>query len=448
MKIPVRLQALTAIPALVAVTPSPAFASLTPDIGSASSGVQQSTAATTVAFVGATVWDGTGSEPTSGATIVVTDGTIVSVSTTGGIPADAEIVLLEGKYVIPGLIDTHAHVSGRWMENGGDDIVERVKADLGLFAAYGVTTVNSLGDAVEVIEARDEIADAAGLANLLASGPVITAREPSEAAASAREVVAAGADWLKLRIDDNLGTSEKMPWQAVEAVVNIGREAGVPVATHIFYLEDARRALEMGAGLIAHSVRDADVDDEFTTGLTESGVCYVPTLTREVSTFVYGRRPGFFDEEFFTARAMASEVERLSDSTYMEQVRTSETAARYRVALVQALSNLTALNEAGVRIAFGTDAGPPGRFPGFFEHMELALMVGGAGLTPTEALRTATGTAAECLGLDNVGTLEPGKRADFLVLGASPFRDITNTKTLEQVYVGGRPVLEEEDGEG
>lgn len=398
-----------------------------------------------VAFVGATVWDGTGSDPVPGTTIVVDGGLIHSVSTTGGIPEGARIVMIEGKYVIPGLIDAHAHVTGRWAEDDGGEVTGRVLEDLELFAAYGVTTVNSLGDGFDVLEARSELSGRAGAARLLASGPVITARDPQAARETAREVASAGADWLKVRVDDNLGTVEKMPWPAVEAVIDVGMEAGIGVATHIFYLEDAKRALQVGARLIAHSVRDTEVDDEFVAAMAGGEACYIPTLTREVSTFVYGQRPGFFDEEFFTARAKSSEVERLSDSTRMASVRASPAAQRYRVALVQALENLTTLVEAGVPIAFGTDAGPAGRFPGFFEHMELALMVGGAGLTPMQALRTATGVAAECLGLGDVGTLEVGKRADFLVLGSDPFRDITNTKTLEQVYIGGEPVLEERE---
>lgn len=397
------------------------------------------------AFVGATIWDGTGSDPVPEAILVVDEGIVVSVSTSGGVPEGAEIVLLEGKHVIPGLVDAHAHVTGGWGE-GDDDLEDRVLADLELFAAYGVTTVNSLGDGLDVLKARSKLVEERRLgraARLLASGPVVTAREPAAASTEAREAVAAGADWLKVRIDDNLGTTEKMPWEAVQAVIEVADESGVRVAAHTFYLEDAKRALALGVGLVAHSVRDVAIDDEFVAALAESGSCYVPTLIREVSTFVYGHRPGFFDEDFFTARAKRSEIERLSDSTYMASVRESRSAARHRVALVQALDNLAGLSEANAPVAFGTDAGPPGRFPGFFEHMELALMVGGAGMTPADALHTATGAAAECLGLDDVGTLEPGKRADFIVLGSDPFRDITNTKTLEQVYMGGRAILDE-----
>jgi imidazolonepropionase-like amidohydrolase len=123
----------------------------------------------------------------------------------------------------------------------------------------------------------------------------------------------------------------------------------------------------------------------------------------------------------------------------MQRMKASASAAAYRVALVQAQENLKALSDAGVPIAFGTDAGPSARFPGYFEHMELQLMVD-AGLTPEQALRSATGVAADCLGLDDIGTLEPGTWADFVVLGEDPLQDIQATTTLERVFIGGHEV--------
>jgi imidazolonepropionase-like amidohydrolase len=392
-----------------------------------------------VAYVGATVWDGTGTAASKTATLVVEDGRFAAVSSDGQIPEGAEIVFLEGKYVIPGLVNTHGHVSGLWAPEDVRDIDDRIRWDLDLFAKYGVTTVNSLGDSEDVISVRDAAAFTDSRARLFAAGPVITATTVADARAAALANADAGADWLKLRVDDNLGTSQKMPWDAVQAVMAVADERGLRVATHLFYLEDAKRLLEMGTGMVAHSVRDVDVDEEFVTALKESGVCYVPTLTREVSTFVYASRPGFFDEEFFTEYADSAQIARVSDPAFMENTRQSESALRYRIALIQALANLKVLVDAGAPVTFGTDAGPAGRFPGYFEHMELALMVG-AGITPEQALRAATGVAADCLGLDDVGTIQTGRRADFIVLDEDPLKDITNSKTISQVYVAGRAV--------
>ena len=392
-----------------------------------------------VAYVDATVWDGTGSAPVPGVTIVVEGGRITAISDAGNVPSGARVVRLEGKFVIPGLIDVHGHVSGRWAPEGVTGAADRIRGDLELFAKYGVTTVNSLGDGEEVVAVRHASSPTDPRARLLAAGAVVAGSDPAAARAAATANADAGVDWLKLRVDDNLGRGRKMPWDAVQAVLDVGEERGLRVATHLFYLDDAKRLLEMGTGMVAHSVRDTDVDDSFIDALIANDVCYVPTLTREVSTFVYAERPGFFDNDFFTELADEREVARVSEPAFMERMRQSPAAAGYRVALGQALRNLKLLVDAGAPVTFGTDAGPAARFPGFFEHLELALMVR-AGLRPEQALYAATGRAAACLGLEDVGTLEVGNWADFLVLASSPMDDITNTQTLEQVYVAGKPM--------
>jgi imidazolonepropionase-like amidohydrolase len=399
-------------------------------------GTTQSTA---VAYTGATLWDGTGAPPVSDATLVVDGGRIIAVGADAEVPRGAATVPLEGRYVIPGLIESHGHVTGAWAPDGVTDPMTRVREDLLLYARYGVTTVNSLGDDETVIAVRDAQTPADARARVLAAGPVVADNDPAAARASAVENADLGVDWLKLRVDDNLGSGRKMPWEAVAAVMDVGRERGLRVATHMFYLDDAKRLLELGTGMLAHSVRDTDVDAELISMLREGDVCYVPTLVREVSTFVYAERPDFFDDPFFQAHAHAAELARASDPGFMQRMGASAAAAAYRVALVQAQENLKALSDAGVPIAFGTDAGPSARFPGYFEHMELQLMVD-AGLTPEQALRSATGVAADCLMLDDVGTLEPGKWADFVVLREDPLRDIAATKTLERVFIGGNEV--------
>ncbi|MEE2847714.1 MAG: amidohydrolase family protein [Gemmatimonadota bacterium] len=391
-----------------------------------------------VAYVGATVWDGTGSAPVPGVTIVVDGGRITAIST-GSAPSGTQVVSLEGKFVIPGLIDVHAHVSGRWAPEGVTGEADRIRGDLELFAKYGVTTVNSLGDGEAAIAVRDAASPTDPRARLLASGAVVAGDEAAAVRAAAISRADAGVDWLKLRVDDNLGSSQKMPWDAVQAVLDVGEERGLRVATHLFYLDDAKRLLEMGTGMVAHSVRDTDVDDSFINALITNDVCYVPTLTREISTFVYAERPGFFDNDFFTELSDQREIARVSEPAFMERMRESPAAAGYRVALQQALRNLKTLVDAGAPVTFGTDAGPAARFPGFFEHLELAVMVR-AGIRPDQALYAATGQAAACLGLEDVGTLEVGNWADFLVLASSPMDDITNTQTLEQVYVAGKPL--------
>jgi len=394
-------------------------------------------ASSVVAFTNATLWDGTGAPIRRGSTLVVDGGRIVSVSTNDP-PAGATIVDLGGAFVIPGLVNTHGHVTDHWAPSSQADTGERVRAGLKLYARYGVTTVLSLGGAPdEAFAIRDGFDPAQpDHARVYLAGPVITDDTAAGARARALANVERNVDWLKLRVDDNLGRSEKMPWAAVEAVIEVGRESGVPVATHIFYLADAMRLLELGTGMIAHSVRDLPVDADFISALDDADVCYVPTLTREVSTFVYADTPDFFSDPFFLRYANHEQVARVSDPAFRQEMSDSEIAAGYREALDQAMANLGRLSEAGARIALGTDSGPPARFPGYFEHLELEMMVE-SGMSPEEALLSATGRAADCIGLTNVGTLEPGNWADFLVLENDPTVDITATRSLQRIFLAG-----------
>lgn len=392
-----------------------------------------------VAYSGAIIWDGTGSPEQVGRVLVVRDGRVEAIA--DEIPEGAEVVDLGGRWIIPGLINSHAHVSGYWAKDDVRGAADRVRGDLALYARYGITSVLSLGGAPdETFAIRDgQNNPALTFARVHLAGEVVAGDTPEQARAIALADVAKGVDWIKIRVDDNLGTATKMPWSAVQVGMNAAKAADIPVATHIYYMEDAFRLLQMGTGLIAHSVRDRTVSDEFVQAMLDTGVCYVPTLVREVSTFVYAERPTWFDDPFFLEAAKRSEMDRVSQPAFRAEVAASPTAAGYRKALVQAEENLRILIGSGVPIAFGTDSGPPGRFPGYFEHMEVDLMTE-AGLTSREILRSATGVAARCLGLDDVGTLEAGKWADFVVLTKDPIADIRGLRSIDRVYIAGNSV--------
>jgi imidazolonepropionase-like amidohydrolase len=396
------------------------------------------------AFTGARVIDGTDRGPVDNATIVVRNGRIAAVGPAGRVtvPEDAQRVALTGKTVIPGLLNAHGHVGNTVGLQQGRYSADNVIRDLKTYAAYGVTTVFSLGDDQE---AGFKIRDAQNTpsldhARLFVSGPVLAPKSPEEARKLVSDVAAMKADIIKIRVDDNLGTTAKMPPEVYQAVIDEGHKKGLRTAVHLFYLEDAKGVLDAGADFIAHSIRDKDVDDAVIAMLKRRDVCVCPTLMREVSTFVYESTPPWFADPLFLKRADAQTIEQLKDPARQEQMRNSRSAQRYKVALDQASRNVKKLADAGVTIAMGTDTGPPARFQGYFELMELELMAK-AGLTPKQVLAAATRDAARCQKVDrDLGTLEPNKWADFVVLDADPLADISNTRKISDVYVAGNRV--------
>lgn len=392
------------------------------------------------AFVGARLIDGSGNPAVDSAALLVQEGRVLTVGPGKDVkvPRGATVVDLSGKTIIPGLINAHGHVGDTRGLEAGHYARDNVLAQLGLYARYGITTVMSLGDdgepSVEIRNAQDSAPPAR--ARLYLAGKVVTATTPEAARKEVDDNVAMGVDIIKIRVDDNLRTTKKMAPAVYRAVIDEAHQKGKRVAVHIYYLADAKDVLRAGADFIAHSVRDREVDDEFIALLKQRHACYVPTLMREVSTYVYGSRPAFFDDPFFQRYADTAVVRALMDPRRQAQVRRDRAAQTYRRGLARAKRNLKRLFDMGVMIAMGTDTGPPGRFQGYFEHLELEQMVD-AGMSPMDAIVAATRDAADCLRLTGVGTLEAGQRADFLVLGADPLETIRNTRSVESVWIAG-----------
>lgn len=382
------------------------------------------------AITGVTLIDGTDRAPMRNATLVVKDGRVLAAGPAQSvtIPAGAERVALDGKVVMPGLINAHGHVNG--------------VADLSTYAAYGVTTVFSLGgEPADVFAARaSQETPALARARVFLAGPVLAPTTPDEARAQVAGDQAQHVDIVKIRVDDNLGTTPKMPLAVSTAVIDEAHKRGMRVAVHLFYRDDLDALLAAGADFIAHSVRDREIDAPLVARLKASGVCLSPTLMREVSTYVYESTPDFFSDPLFLAHANPEWVAAGRDPARQDAVRRSTSAQRYKAALPIASRNVALLAKAGVPIAMGTDTGPTGRFQGYFELMELELMVK-AGLTPAQALQSATRVAARCMKLDrDLGTLEPGKWGDFVVLDADPLTDISNVRRIHSVWIAGNRV--------
>jgi imidazolonepropionase-like amidohydrolase len=393
--------------------------------------------------VGARLIDGSGNPPVDSAALLVQGGRVVAVGPRKDvpIPRGATVVDLSGKTIIPGLINTHGHVGDTRGLEAGHYSRENVLAQLRLYARYGITTVMSLGDdgepSIQIRNAQDT--SSLDRTRLYVAGKVVTATTPAGVRKEVDDNVAMGVDIIKIRVDDNLRTTRKMTPAVYRAVIDEAHRKGKRVAAHIYYLADAKSLLRAGADFIAHSVRDREVDGEFIALVKQRHACYVPTLMREVSTYVYGSRPAFFDDPFFQRYADTAVVRALLDPRRQAQVRRDRAAQTYQRALIRAKRNLKRLFDQGVLIAMGTDTGPPARFQGYFEHLELEQMVD-AGMGPMDVIVAATRDAADCLRLTGVGTLDVGQWADFVVLGADPLKDIRNTRTVESVWISGNQV--------
>lgn len=390
-------------------------------------------------WVGARIIDGTGRPPMENATLLIRNGRIEAIGQKVKVPAGAERVDASGKTIIPGLISAHSHVNDA--------------AQLGIFLRDGITTVLSLGGDKEfAIREQNEKAPAGTAPHLYVAGPIqdstaipgaVAVTTPDGARKSVDDLAKNRPDIIKLRVDDFLGARAKMSPEVYRAVIDEAHKDGFRTAVHVVLLDDAKGVLRAGVDYIAHSVRDREVDDEFIGLMKKRGVFYCPTLTREVAVFTYSETPSFFSDPFFLKEASPAEIAKMNDPKHQEAVRNDKAAAWYKEHFPIAMRNLKILSDAGILIVMGTDSGGgPGRFQGYFEHLELEYEVK-SGLTPMQALVSATSAPARLLHAEKeLGTLEKGKQADFVVLSANPLDDIVNTRKIESVWIGGVRVSE------
>jgi imidazolonepropionase-like amidohydrolase len=405
---------------------------------------QSGTSANVKVFVGARVIDGFGKPAIENAVLVVRDGRVEAVGPASAQrpAAGAQTSNLAGKFIIPGLISMHVHISDVHGLRPPAYTDENTLRQLGVFARYGVTTVLSLGGEKEpAFKARDaQNTSSLDRARIYLSGDVIVGKTPQEARQMVAKVAATKPDIIKIRVDDNLGASAKMSPDVYRAIIDEAHKRGLRVAAHIFYLEDATDLLRTGADFIAHSVRDKEIDDEFISLMKKRNIPYCPTLTREVSTFVYESTPEFFSDPFFLREADREVVAQLQEPQRQEAMRKSASAQGYKAALPIAKRNLKKAIDAGLLVVMGTDAGPlANRFQGYFEHLEMEMMAE-AGLTPAQILRSATSDAARAMQVYGIGGIRKGAWADFVVLDRDPLKDIRNTRSIASVWIAGNQV--------
>jgi imidazolonepropionase-like amidohydrolase len=407
----------------------------------------QTSTQTVTAFTGARLITLDPKPAVTDVVILVKDGRIAEVGPprTISVPEGAARVNLDGRFVLPGFISSHVHVSDVAGPDARAYTDENTIRQLGVFARYGITTVLSLGgEQAPAFRARQAETNwdqrNPHQSRVLLAGDIITGSTPDAARELVGRVADLKPDWIKIRVDDNLGTARKMPPEVYMAVIDEAHKRGLRVAAHIFYLDDAKALLKAGVDMIAHSVRDKEIDDEFVALLKARDVPYCPTLTREISTFVYESTPKFFEDPFFLREADPAMIARLKEPARQSAMAQSRSAQAYKAALKVAERNVKKASDNGLLVVMGTDSGAfPERFQGYFEHVEMAMMVD-AGMTPVQVLRSATAAAARALKRTDIGKIEPGAWADFVVLERNPVDNIENTRSLASVWVAGARV--------
>lgn len=376
------------------------------------------------------VWDG--SRVLTDVSIVIDGDRISRVnSSSEPIPVTAEVIDLRKYTVVPGLIDLHTHMTYYWdRQPGTRPLGQRRRPAVTVFLAQdnarrtletGVTTVRDLGAANDTDFAmRDLIAMGAmpGPRMIVAGQGISAPRQatalgPEAMRAAAEERVKNGSDWIKVYGSrgsfDSVDTTQTLTFEEMKAIVDAGHAAGHKVAIHSYGASGVKDAVRAGADSVEHGI---ELDDETLAEMVRRGTVWVPTIDHN-RYYVDAK-----DDYGFAPAAIPP---------LQEYIQRNLDATKRAV-------------KAGVRIGMGSDAvysmfGQNTRELGWFVK---------AGMTPQQALATATTTAADLLGMsDRLGRIAPGYAADFVAIDGDPLQAIDALFTgIRVVMKDGRIVID------